>query len=161
MKDKIKFVVDQIVKGEVDAATSEELDIIDLGENNFNIIEDNHSYNVKILNYDLQSKSYEVAVNGEIFHVLLKDELDQMIEDLGFEVMEQTTESKILSPMPGMVLEIFVNEGQEIKAGEKLLILEAMKMENVLKAKHDATVQKVHVITGQAIDKNQLLIEME
>ena len=161
MIDKIRFIVDQLVKGEEDSTSSEKFDIIEIGEDEFNIIEDKYSYNVKILKYDLQNKSYEVSVNGEVFQVVLKDELDQLIEELGFEAKEQTTESKVLSPMPGMVLGIFVKEGEEIKTGDKLLILEAMKMENVLKAKHDSIVQKIHVTTGQAIDKNQLLMEME
>jgi biotin carboxyl carrier protein len=63
--------------------------------------------------------------------------------------------------MPGMVLGIMVTEGQDVQKGDPLLILEAMKMENVLKAVGEGRVKAIKVQKGTAVDKNQLLIEME
>jgi len=63
--------------------------------------------------------------------------------------------------MPGLVLSIDVKVGQSIKANETLVVLEAMKMENVLKAPTDVTVKSIEVEQGQAVEKNQLLIEFE
>ena len=62
--------------------------------------------------------------------------------------------------MPGLVIEICVNEGQEIVENDKVLILEAMKMENVIKIPHEAVVKKILVKTGQAVEKGQTLIEL-
>lgn len=161
MDKKMKYIVDQIVKGETDLSALEQLDIIQLEDGSYNIIEDSASYSVQLINSDRNSKSYEVSVNGEVFQVNLKNELDLLIEELGFESKEQAADSRLLSPMPGLVLSVLVEEGQEIKAGDKLLILEAMKMENVIKAKHDAVVKTIHIQPGNAVDKNILLIEME
>ena len=62
--------------------------------------------------------------------------------------------------MPGLVLEIMVKAGDEVKKGDALLILEAMKMENVLKATGDGTVKSVSVSKGAPVDKGTILIEM-
>jgi biotin carboxyl carrier protein len=61
--------------------------------------------------------------------------------------------------MPGLVLSVLVSAGQEVKKGDKLLVLEAMKMENIIKAGGDGVVAQIMVNQGQAVDKNQTLIE--
>lgn len=61
--------------------------------------------------------------------------------------------------MPGMVLNILVTEGQEVKKGDALIILEAMKMENILKSPTDGTIKKIAITKGFAVEKNQLLIQ--
>jgi biotin carboxyl carrier protein len=61
--------------------------------------------------------------------------------------------------MPGMVISVLVNEGQEVSAGESILILEAMKMENVIKSPVQAIVKTIKVKQGSAVEKGQLLIE--
>ncbi len=67
----------------------------------------------------------------------------------------------LLSPMPGVLVSVSVEEGQEIKAGEELAVVEAMKMENVLKAEVDATVSKVPVKAGDSLAVDQIIIEFE
>jgi biotin carboxyl carrier protein len=64
------------------------------------------------------------------------------------------------APMPGLVVDIPVKEGDVVKKGDTLVILEAMKMENALKAVGDAVVKKINVKKGQAVDKNTLLVQM-
>jgi len=61
--------------------------------------------------------------------------------------------------MPGLVLNILVEEGQDIKKGDALIVLEAMKMENILKSPADGKVKKVSVKKGVAVEKGQILIE--
>ncbi len=61
--------------------------------------------------------------------------------------------------MPGMVLNILVKEGDEVKKGDTLLILEAMKMENSLKATADGVIKKIVAVKGTAVEKNQILIQ--
>jgi biotin carboxyl carrier protein len=63
--------------------------------------------------------------------------------------------------MPGLVLNVFVEVGQEVQKGDNLLVLEAMKMENIIKATGTGKVKNIVVNQKQAVDKNQLLIEME
>ena len=62
--------------------------------------------------------------------------------------------------MPGLVVDIPVSEGQAVKKGETLLILEAMKMENALKATADVTIGRIAVKKGMAVEKNEMLIQL-
>ena len=65
----------------------------------------------------------------------------------------------LLSPMPGLLTELAVHEGQEVKAGEKLAVIEAMKMENVLRAEHDCVVGKLLAKPGESLSVDQAIIE--
>jgi propionyl-CoA carboxylase alpha chain len=67
----------------------------------------------------------------------------------------------LLSPMPGLLREIAVKVGQEVKAGEKLAVIEAMKMENILKAEQDCKVKKVAAAAGESLSVDQVIIEFE
>ena len=71
------------------------------------------------------------------------------------------TSKKLLCPMPGLVRSIQVAEGQEVKAGEPLCIVEAMKMENVLRADHDGTVSKIHAAEGDSLPVDAVIMEFE
>jgi propionyl-CoA carboxylase alpha chain len=69
------------------------------------------------------------------------------------------TGKKLLCPMPGLVISIAVTEGQEVKAGETLAVIEAMKMQNVLRAERDGTVKKIHAIPGATLAVDALILE--
>ncbi len=68
---------------------------------------------------------------------------------------------QIVAPMPGKVLEVSVSEGQEVAAGDSLLILEAMKMENRMLAEAAGTIRRVLVEKGQMVEGGQVLVELE
>jgi biotin carboxyl carrier protein len=70
-------------------------------------------------------------------------------------------EGVVASPMPGLVSRILVHEGQEVAAGQVLLVVEAMKMENEFKSKIAGKVQKIHVSAGNAIESNAVLVTVE
>ena len=67
----------------------------------------------------------------------------------------------LLSPMPGLLREVAVKVGQEVKAGEKLAVIEAMKMENILKADQDCKVRKISAAAGESLSVDQVIIEFE
>jgi propionyl-CoA carboxylase alpha chain len=69
------------------------------------------------------------------------------------------TGKKLLCPMPGLVVSIAVSEGQEVKAGETLAVVEAMKMQNVLRAERDGTVKKIHATAGTTLAVDALILE--
>src|SRR3954454_868218 len=69
------------------------------------------------------------------------------------------TGKKLLCPMPGLIVSIAVTEGQEVKAGETLAVVEAMKMQNVLRAEQDGTVKKIHASAGATLAVDALILE--
>jgi len=138
-----------------------ELDIIPTADGHFHIIQDNRSYNAEVLGADYNEKAFELKINGVIYEVKLEDEYDQLVKRLGLSVVSQQVVKDINAPMPGLVLEVSVEAGQEVEEGTPLLILEAMKMENVIKAPGTGVVKRVNVSKGEAVEKNYLLIEME
>ena len=69
------------------------------------------------------------------------------------------TGKKFLCPMPGLVVSIAVSEGQEVKAGETLAVVEAMKMQNVLRAERDGTVKKIYATAGATLAVDALILE--
>ena len=144
--------------------TADEIDAIDLvtgSSNEFNLMKDHRSVNGKLLETDLTGKKLKIEVDGECFEVEIKDELDQMLEVMGFGATSTKVIKEIKAPMPGLVLEITVAEGQEVKEGDKILILEAMKMENSIISHTNAKIKKVNVKAGQPVEKGQKLIELE
>ena len=99
-------------------------------------------------------------IEGEIYEVNIKTPLEQQLEAMGFANAATRLQTEIKAPMPGLVLSIHVQEGDSVKEGDKLLILEAMKMENSMLIHSDAVIKKILVKSGQAVEKNQVLIEL-
>ena len=91
----------------------------------------------------------------------LKDRRALLMERYGMERRDLETARVGRAPMPGLVLSVHVAPGQEVRQGDGLLVLEAMKMENELQAAGSGTVKAVHVSPGQAVGKNALLLEVE
>lgn len=136
-------------------------DIVKTGVDKYHLILNHVSYNIELIGKNETGKLLKIAVNGKIHDVEIKDKYDELLQQLGMDKMISRKSNVIKAPMPGLVLRILVNEGDNIKKGDALLVLEAMKMENIIKADGDGVVKKIHAIAGQAVEKNALLIEME
>lgn len=136
-------------------------DLTPLSDRHFHLIHKDQSYQMEVIAVNHSRKEYTIRVNGKKMHVKLQDRFDQLIESLGMQDEEEQGGKNILAPMPGLVLEIHVEAGTEVKKGEPLITLEAMKMENVLKAPADGKVDKVLVETGKSVEKNYLLLKIE
>ncbi len=83
----------------------------------------------------------------------------RVLEKMGLSSLNSAKISELKAPMPGMVLKVFVNEGDEIKKGENLFVLEAMKMENIIKAPRDAVIKTVKIKPGDKVEKGQILLQ--
>lgn len=138
-----------------------QLNLIPVGEREFHIIHHNTSYHARIVSTNFEAKSFRFKINGSFYTVTLADQYDELVERLGLHTQSALLIKDIKAPMPGMVLEINVEAGQEVTKDDQLLILEAMKMENVIKAPGDGIVKKIHIGKGNPVEKNQLMIEME
>lgn len=99
-------------------------------------------------------QAYHVAVDGRVY--VLTPEAPG-----GGHEHHTLAAPEITAPMPGKVLSVLVEEGQEVATGDGLLILEAMKMENRIVAEAAAIVRRIHVVDGQMVDGGALLMELE
>lgn len=148
----------QTVSGSLNGK-SIQADIIKTGTGEFHLLYNNKSYNVIIVRADFSEKKLTLKLNGKKFSVEVKDRFDELLHTLGMDNAAAKKVNDIKAPMPGMVLNILVGEGQAVKKGDSLLVLEAMKMENILKSPSDGIIKKVVATKGTAVEKNQLLIQ--
>jgi biotin carboxyl carrier protein len=133
-------------------------DVIGVKDGSFHVIRDNRSYTVEVIKADYNEKSFMILVNGNKYQLNVKDKFDELLKSLGLDNMKSSKVNEIKAPMPGLVLDIRVAEGAEVKKGDPVLVLEAMKMENILKSPTDGIVKKINVKKGIAVEKNQVLI---
>lgn len=136
---------------------------LDMVEDNhgFHIMKDHKSYRVNVVEADYEGKTFTIRVNDNYYELSAKDRFDLLLEELGMEDLAASKANDLKAPMPGMVLDILVSAGDKISKGDKLIVLEAMKMENVLKAEADATVKAIHAEKGKAVEKGQILVEFD
>src|SRR5690606_35822859 len=127
----------------------------------FHILRDSKSYRVDVVKADYAGKTFTIRVNDTLYELSAKDRFDLLLEELGMADLTSSKANDLKAPMPGMVLDIVVSAGDTVTKGDKLVVLEAMKMENVLKAEGDAVVKAIHAEKGKAVEKNQILVEFE
>ncbi|MBK7138303.1 MAG: acetyl-CoA carboxylase biotin carboxyl carrier protein subunit [Bacteroidetes bacterium] len=137
------------------------LDILKINESKFHIIKDNKSYDISVVSMDRKTKQCTISVNGKNYELKLSNELDQLLLKMGMGKSKDNKMDVVKAPMPGLVLHILVEIAQSIEKGDSLIILEAMKMENIIKATGSGIVKAIKVSTKDAVEKNQVLIEME
>lgn len=102
-----------------------------------------------------------VDLRRRTYFVQLRDDLDLTIEKLGLNQTNQDHSGQVLAPIPGLITGVSVAKDDEVASGDKLLILEAMKMENEITSPMGGTISAVHVIPGEAVEKGALLIEIQ
>ena len=133
-------------------------DIKQLNNALYHIINNNGSYNAEVVSFNVEDKTAEIKVNNTIYTVAAKDQFDVLLDKMGLSNLNAAKISEIKAPMPGMVLKVLVEEGAEIKKGDNLFVLEAMKMENIIKSPADVTVKTVKIKPGDKVEKGQILI---
>jgi biotin carboxyl carrier protein len=135
-----------------------QLDLIG-GEGKFHILWNNKSFNAELVSLHAEEKTITIKVNSNVYTVKLKDRFDDLLKSLGMEGAGSKRIKDVKAPMPGMVLNIMVNEGDEVTKDQPIVLLEAMKMENVIKSPADGKIKKVSVTKGVAVEKNTILVE--
>lgn len=144
-----------------DEAELNAADLVQKSETEFNLLYNNRSVNARLVEADGTGKLLKIEVEGETFTLEIRDELDQMLDQMGFSKVSTKRIKDIKAPMPGMVISVAVTDGQEVKEGDRIVILEAMKMENSILIHADGKIKRVAVRAGQAVDKGQVLVELE
>ncbi len=136
-------------------------DMVEIKDGNFHILYNHKSYNAEVLEADYQTKSFLIKINNAKYSISLKDRFDILLDQLGMSNVNSAKVNDLKAPMPGLIVDIKVQVGDTIKKGDTILILEAMKMENVLKATGDGTVKAIRISPKQNVEKNQVMIEFE
>jgi len=125
----------------------------------FHLLENNQNHEIELLSQN--GKSLIIKVNNTVHSVNISDEVDQMVAQMGMDKPAEVKMTDVKAPMPGLILDIMVGPGTEVTAGDPLLILEAMKMENVLKAVGDGVVKSVEKAKGETVEKSEIILIME
>jgi biotin carboxyl carrier protein len=136
-----------------------EWDIKKTGERHYHVLYQNQSFNLELVSLDVETKTVKLKLNNKPCELKIKDKFDLLLEKLGMNNLQNQTAKEIKAPMPGLIFDIKVKEGDEVKKGDPVLILEAMKMENILKSPGDGTVKKIKIKKGESVEKNQVLIQ--
>lgn len=161
MSDTYKLSVNQQTNFEWTEDDLKKLDAIQLNNNQYHVLDAGKPYKVEIVSTDFIAKKYTIKVNNNTYEVAISDTLDILIQSMGIERGKNKVVNAIKAPMPGLILEISVEVGQEVKENDPLLILEAMKMENSFLSPRNGTIKSIAVQKGMAVDKGQLLVEFE
>jgi len=119
------------------------------------------SFTAIIENVDRTSKEVSLRINGQLYTSTIKEPIDLLLSNMGINLKAGHKTEPVKAPMPGMVLKILVAPGQQVNKGDGLVVLEAMKMENILKATGPATVKAIKATERTAVEKGTVLIELE
>jgi biotin carboxyl carrier protein len=115
----------------------------------------------EILENKSEDNHLKIKINHRVFDVRKKGPLDELIAVMGLDVPKVRKLKELEAPMPGRILNISVEVGQELAIGDEILSLEAMKMENVLKAEGIGIVKEILIEENQVVEKGTILIEFE
>jgi len=135
-------------------------DIVEIRNGKFHILVNYKSYSAEIVEFIPAEKKVTVKINQTVYHVQVRDQYDELLHELGMDNANSKQASDVKAPMPGLVLNVMVEAGQKIKKGDAIIVLEAMKMENILKAAADGEVKKIHVKKGDKVEKNQVMVNL-
>ena len=128
------------------------------GPSLYSLIVDNSSYEVHV---EEREGSYRVLLLGQVYDVHVEDEGTRRVTRARKARQAEEGEDIIIrSPIPGLIFDVPAMEGQKVKKGDILVIVEAMKMENEIRAPRDATVKATFVAPGDAVDKGTPLVTL-
>ena len=104
--------------------------------------------------------NWQVLLRGRLYPVTVEDEREKRLRAAAGGGVAETGEFHLRAPMPGLVVAIPVTEGQSIKKGQVILILESMKMQNEIKAPRDGTIGRIRVKAGETVEQKQTLLSV-
>ena len=156
----VKFEKNSVRKGLLNE-NKFEIDIIRQNPFEFHLIKDSISYRIQLISVGSDRKETVIKINGNKYEISLKDDVDELIKNMGFIGLVKSESLEIKAPMPGMVTRINFKEGDLINKGDVLIVLEAMKMENNIKSNITGKIKKICCKQGKPVEKNEVLTVFE
>ena len=136
-----------------------EVDFAQIGSSGlFSLLVDNESFEALV---EPREGCWQVLLRGDLYDVDVVDERARLLRARAGLMVPDSGEVKIKAPMPGLVVALSVEVGQEVATGDNVVILESMKMENELKAPREGLVKRINVQTGDSVEKNQTLVVID
>ena len=124
----------------------------------FSLIVDGKSYEAYVYQGE---EALEVLVKGRLYHSRVEDERERRLRAASGGGAVEAGTFHLKAPMPGLVVSISVEEGQEVKKGDVLLILESMKMQNELKSPRDGVVGRIYIAAGDSVEQRKKMMSVE
>ena len=143
------------------AQTNPNVSFIPQSENTLLIQTKNQTIQVRCIGIDKTNKTVTLLYNNQKYSAKITEPMDELLKSMGLENAMVQKISEVKAPMPGLVLDVLVSPGDTVEVGQKILVLEAMKMENAIKSPTAGVVASINVSKGQAVDKNYILIRFE
>ena len=137
------------------------IDSVSLGNSKFNLLVKGKSYHAEVVKIDRALKTCTIKINSNTYNLVLKNKYDELLHSLGLDQINTVQILDLKAPMPGMVLKVFVNVGDQVNAGDSLITLEAMKMENIIKAPADVIIKSIKIAPSDKVERNQVLVTFE
>ena len=134
-------------------------DVAPLGDGRYHVVHQGKSYSAELVSADYTAKAFVLKINGQRVELQAKDRFDQLLDRMGLTSATATKVNELKAPMPGLIIDIRVQPGQAVQKGDPLLVLEAMKMENILKAPTDGTIESIKVALRANVTKGQVLVQ--
>lgn len=125
------------------------------------LLHNGKSFEAVVERIDRENKEVILKVNGQRYNIAIEEPIDQLLKSLGMNLNAGKKAESVKAPMPGLILRVMVAAGQQIEKGDPLMILEAMKMENIIKATGSGTIKNIRVTEKTAVEKGAVLIELE
>ncbi len=160
-KEPFQVSVNSHYQFEIQPDEAKHLDAVPDGDQAFHLLENGQAFHAELLEADYTNRTYTLRINGTKYTVNIADYYERLVQKLGLSAAGGHKINSVKAPMPGLVISILVQPGQSVQKGDPLIILEAMKMENVIKAAGEGIVKSVNAKKGQPVDKGFTLLEFE
>jgi biotin carboxyl carrier protein len=123
----------------------------------YSLLLDGSSYEAYVYPTD---QTWQVLLHGRLYPVLVEDERQRRLRAAAGSQVQESGEYYLKAPMPGLVVAVSVDEGQPVKKGDVLVVLESMKMQNELKSPRDGTASRLRVQAGDSVEQHQTLLSV-
>lgn len=128
-----------------------------VGQSVYSLIVNGKSYEALV---QPTEEGLEVLLHGQLFQVSIEDERQRRLRQSTGTQAVRRGEFHLKAPMPGLIITVQVREGQEVKKGDRMIVLESMKMQNEISSPTDGTVRSLRIKPGDNVDQNQVLLTL-